>query len=101
MYMKTRCNEAYTCGATRSRNGYSCGNARQLQAQKPEDSKETKKETFLSISAKRLKSDQRELFDPQSDSKVTFGARNVFLVTLSLFAEKGKSLFLVSLRSDE
>ena len=40
---------------------------------------------------------KRRLFDPQSDSKVTFGARKVsFWSLVSLFVEGGKRLLLVS-----
>ena len=62
------------------------------------DPKETKKRLFFSLfpsSTKRLKGDQKETFDPESDSKVTFGAQKVcFWSLLSLFVERGKkSLF--------
>ena len=45
---------------------------------------------------------KKRLFDPQSDSKVTFEAQKVsFWSLLSLFAGRGKSLFLVSFESDK
>ena len=45
---------------------------------------------------------EKRLFDPQSDSKVTFGAQKVsFWSLLSLFVERGKSLFLLSFEWDK
>ena len=55
-----------------------------------------KRSPSFPLSTKRLKS------DPQSDSKVTFGAQKVsFWSLLSLFVERGRSLFLVSSGSDK
>ena len=85
-----------------------CGNGRQLQAQNQEIVYLTErrlKRDFFPLSTMRvvtrLKSDQKETFDPKSHFfESLWGSKSLFLVTFESLCRK-RSLFLVSFQSDK